>query len=325
MNIPQLQSTRILVTGSAGFIGSHTCDLLLRQGAEVLAVDNLATGHLKNLEGFADHEHFHFEELDVVTEGELDKRVAAFKPTAIIHLAALVSVQESIANPELNFQRNIVATHRVIEAARQNGTRRIVFASSAAIFGDNTELPLHEASSKKPLTPYGAAKLASEQLLAGAAHSYNLCITANRYFNVYGPRQDPKSPYSGVMSIFLDRFRSGKGVTVFGDGQQTRDFIYVGDVARMNALGAASTREGFNAYNICTGRATSLLQLIEAFRKYFPSAPETAFAEPRKGDIVHSLGDPTRAKEAHGFTAETSLGEGLQQYLEAEAQRDVLA
>lgn len=318
MSIKNIAGKRVVVTGGAGFIGSHTCELLLGQGAEVLALDNLATGHLANLNHLKSAAGLRFEELDVATGNALANAVESFKPDAIIHLAALVSVQESIVNPELNFERNVTATQRVIEAARTNNVSRLVFASSAAIFGDNTELPLNESSDKRPLSPYGAAKLASECLLMGAAYSYNLTVTANRYFNVYGPRQDPKSPYSGVMSIFLDRFRAGKGVTVFGDGQQTRDFIFVKDVARMNVLGAASSQTGFQAFNVCTGRSTSLLDLIAEFRKYFPDAPETAFAESRKGDIIHSLGDPTAARNAMGFDATTTLSEGLKQYLDGE-------
>ncbi|MFT4901314.1 MAG: UDP-glucose 4-epimerase [Lentimonas sp.] len=309
---------KIIVTGGAGFIGSHTCEALLKQGVEVLALDNLSTGHLSNLAALSSHAALRFEELDITQGSAFDTVVRHFKPSAIIHLAALVSVQESIAQPDLNFERNVYASHCVAEAARRHEVKRIVFASSAAIFGDNTNLPLNELSQQRPLSPYGAAKLASENLFTGGAYTYNFSVVANRYFNVYGPRQDPKSPYSGVMSIFLDRFRSGRAVTVFGDGQQTRDFIYVGDVAQMNATAALSSLQGFHAFNVCTGRSTSLLELIAAFRAHFPQALETLFGQARKGDIIHSLGAPNAAKQVLDFEAKTQLAAGLKYYLAAE-------
>ena len=153
MSIKNIAGKRVVVTGGAGFIGSHTCELLLQQGAEVLALDNLATGHLANLDHLKSAAGLRFEELDVATGNALANAVESFKPDAIIHLAALVSVQESIVNPELNFERNVTSTQRVIEAARTNNVSRLVFASSAAIFGDNTELPLNESSDKRPLSP----------------------------------------------------------------------------------------------------------------------------------------------------------------------------
>lgn len=308
---------RILVTGGAGFIGSHTADFLIENGGEVLVADNLATGHLSNLEQHTDNPALRFEEMDVAYPAALSKAVASFQPQAIIHLAALVSVQESIHNPELNFERNVTATHRVIEAAREHSVPRIVFASSAAIFGDNPDLPLSETSQTHPLSPYGAAKLASECLLTGAAHAYGLGVIANRYFNVYGPRQDPASPYSGVMSIFFDRFKANQAVTVFGEGEQTRDFVFVRDVARINALAATATTANFECYNVCTGRSVSLLDLIAAFREQFPDAPAHQFAEARHGDIIHSLGNPDKASEHLGFRATTALDQGLKLYIEA--------
>jgi len=188
--------------------------------------------------------------------------VAAKKPDAIIHLAALVSVQESMTNPDLNYALNIHATHLVAEAARRHAVHRIVFASSAAIYGDTTDFPIRESTDKKPISPYGSAKLASEAILLGHGAAFGLTVRCQRYFNVFGPRQDPASPYSGVISIFDRRYRDGKGVTIYGDGQQTRDFISVHDVARANVLAATAPTVSSGVANICTGRATSLLEVI---------------------------------------------------------------
>ena len=302
---------KILVTGAAGFIGSHTTDFLLAEGHAVVGVDNFRSGHPENLAGARKSANFRFQELDVAQDGALAGVVAAERPTAIIHLAALVSVQESVANPGLNYLLNLHATHLVAEAARVYEVTRVVFASSAAIYGDATELPIRENSEKRPVSPYGAAKLASEDLLFGHAATYGFTARCQRYFNVFGPRQDPASPYSGVISIFAKRFRDGEAVTIFGDGRQTRDFISVHDVARANAL--AATRPGLasGAVNICTGRPTSLLELASYFSEQFSSAPCPRHAAARPGDIVHSLGSPAAAERELGFTARTGMSEAL--------------
>ena len=224
----------ILVTGAAGFIGSHTVDQLLAAGHIVSGVDNFRTGRRENLAKAraGSGGRFTLHEADISIAGVLEKLVAASKPDAIIHLAALVSVPESIADPELNFRLNLHATHLVAEAARRHGIRRIVFASSAATYGNARELPIPESAEKFPISPYGAAKLASEAVLLGHGAAFGITVRCQRYFNVFGPRQDPASPYSGVISVFERRYREGKPVTIHGDGDQTRDFISVHDVAR---------------------------------------------------------------------------------------------
>lgn len=301
----------ILVTGAAGFIGSHTTDQLLAAGHRVVGVDNFRTGRRANLESAQRSAAFSFREADVAAPGVLEGIVSEARPDAIIHLAALVSVQDSMVNPDLNYTLNIHATHLIAEAARKHKVSRIVFASSAAIFGDTTDLPIRENTEKRPISPYGAAKLASEAILLGHAAAFGFVARCQRYFNVFGPRQDPASPYSGVISIFDRRYREGKGVTIYGDGQQTRDFISVHDIARANMI--AATRPGVTSgvANICTGRATSLLDIVEIFRRHYPSAPATAHAAPRGGDIIHSRGDPTVAVEALGFRAEVPVADGL--------------
>ncbi len=302
---------KILVTGAAGFIGSHTTDFLLAEGQTVVGVDNLRTGHRENLTAALRSPRFALHPLDVAAPGALAALVAAERPDAIIHLAALVSVQESIANPALNFSLNLQATHLVAEAARASGVGRVVFASSAAIYGDGVAQPVREAAEKRPVSPYGAAKLASEDLLLGHGACYGFTVRCQRYFNVYGPRQDPASPYSGVISIFARRYREGKPVAIYGDGRQTRDFVAVRDVARANAL--AATRPGLisGAVNICTGRATSLRELAEIFSTHNPGVAAPTYAPARPGDILHSLGDPASAGAELGFKATTAVAKGL--------------
>lgn len=302
---------KILVTGAAGFIGSHTTDDLLAQGHTVVGVDNFRTGRRENLASALRSTAFQLHERDVAEPGALLALVAAARPDAIIHLAALVSVQESIAHPALNFSLNVQASQLVAEAARVHGVGRVVFASSAAIYGDAPERPTRETADKRPVSPYGAAKLASEALLLGHGATYNFTVRCQRYFNVFGPRQDPSSPYSGVISIFARNYSQGKPVTIFGDGRQTRDFVAVRDVARANTL--AATRPGLasGAANICSGRATSLLELAGIFAGHYPGVAAPVHQPARAGDIVHSLGDPAAATAALGFTAGTTVAEGL--------------
>lgn len=302
---------KILVTGAAGFIGSHTTDQLLAAGHAVVGVDNFRTGRRENLTAARRAADFALHEADIAQPGVLEAIVAAERPEAIIHLAALVSVQESIADPALNFLLNVQATQLVAEATRKHKVGRVVFASSAAIYGDTTDVPIAEGAEKKPISPYGAAKLASEALLLGHGAAYGFTVRCQRYFNVFGPRQDPASPYSGVISIFDRRYREGKAVTIYGDGRQTRDFISVHDVARANVI--AATRPGLvsGAANICTGRETSLLDVAAIFTRLYPEVAAPVHAPARGGDILRSLGAAARAAAELGFTANTSVADGL--------------
>ena len=304
----------ILVTGAAGFIGSHSVDQLLAGGHTVTGIDNFRTGRRENLRSATASPRFTLHEIDV-TSGELDAIVARIRPDAILHLAALVSVPQSMVEPELNYRLNLHATHLVAEAARQHGVRRIVFASSAAIYGNTTDLPIHEDTRKKPISPYGAAKLASEIMLLGHAEAFGLTVRCQRYFNVFGPRQDPASPYSGVISIFEQRYREGKAITLFGGGEQTRDFISVHDVARANVIALTKPDVSSGAANICTGRGTSLLEVVAVFRKEYPDAPAPTRAAPRPGDVLHSRGAPEEAAVALGFKAELSVETGLRELI----------
>jgi UDP-glucose 4-epimerase len=190
-----------------------------------------------------------------------------------------------------------------------------VFASSAAIYGDTTDLPIHEEAPKRPISPYGAAKLASEALLLGHATAFGLTVRCQRYFNVFGPRQDPASPYSGVISIFDRRYREGKAVTLYGDGTQTRDFISVHDVARANVIAATRADLPSGAANICTGRATSLLEVVAVFREQYPEVAAPHHGAPRAGDIIHSRGAPAEAAATLGFHSSVSVADGLRELI----------
>jgi UDP-glucose 4-epimerase len=306
----------ILVTGAAGFIGSHTTDQLLRAGHRVTGVDDFRTGRRANLASALAAPLFTLHELDVATQGALAELVVRLRPDAIVHLAALVSVPESLRDPDLNFRLNVQATHEAAEAARRGGVSRIVFASSAAVYGNAADLPQREHARLQPVSPYGAAKLASEALLLGHGAAFGITVRCQRYFNVFGPRQDPTSPYSGVISVFARRFQAGQAVTIFGDGMQTRDFISVHDVARANVL--AATRPGLasGVANICTGRGTSLRDVLAVFAAACPQCPPAVFAPARAGDIVHSVGAPETAVAGLAFRAEVGVADGLRELIE---------
>ena len=302
-----------LVTGAAGFIGSHSVEWLLRHGWRVVGVDNLRTGRLDNLADARSSPNFTLVIADAGDETAMRPLFQQHRFTGMLHLAALVSVPESFREPELNYRLNLAAADTLARLCLEFECKRLVFASSAAVYGANAALPNRESALPQPLSPYAAAKLAAEVMLLGYAASYGLEAVCLRYFNVYGPRQDPSSPYSGVLSIFTDRFQRGLPVTVYGDGEQTRDFISVRDVAEYN--GQALTRQDVvvGRYNVCTGHAISLKQVLAIYRELFPNAPPTEFASGRIGDIRHSLGDPALLREMLQFSAQTEFAQGLRE------------
>ena len=302
---------KILVTGAAGFIGSHTVDHLLAAGHTVWGLDNFRTGRRENLAEALRQPTFTLVELDVTDEPAFGGLVEQIRPEAIIHLAALVSVPESIANPALNDLLNFQATRIVADIARKHSGSRIIFASSAAVYGDPAVVPIPEHAIKRPLSPYGVAKLASENLLLEYASRHGLVAHCQRYFNVYGPRQDPSSPYSGVISIFLDRLGRNLPATIFGDGEQTRDFISVHDVARANALAATAPGLASGVANICTEKEVSLNQLWQLLRQGFSEAPVPLHVPERPGDIRRSCGSTDLAHDSFGFRSRISLEHGL--------------
>ena len=306
--------SKVLITGAAGFIGSHTVDALLAEGHTVVGLDNFRTGRRENLTAASKSPKFSLHEMDVTDGTAFHDAVAEHRPNAIIHLAALVSVQESIAEPDLNYRLNVHATHVVAEAARRNTIPRVVYASSAAVYGRADSSPIREESAKHPLSPYGWAKLASEGLLFSHAQTFGGAAVCLRYFNVYGERQDPGSPYSGVITLFQKQLAVGAPLRVFGDGEQTRDFIHVADIARANALAATLPGVETAALNVCTGRPVSLNVLARILGEASGRQPQIEHLPPRTGDIIHSCGDNAAARQVLGFEAKTRLEEGLARY-----------
>lgn len=303
----------ILVTGAAGFIGSHSVEWLLNKGWRVVGVDNLRTGHLENLTAARASPDFEWVMADVSDEAMMRTLFQRHRFASALHLAALVSVPESFREPALNYRLNLAAADGIARLCLEFDCKRLVFASSAAVYGATGSLPNRESDLPRPQSPYAAAKLAAEAMLLGYAASYDLEAVCLRYFNVYGPRQDPASPYSGVLSIFNDRFRRGLHVTVYGDGEQTRDFISVRDVARANGEALIRMSIASGCYNVCTGRAVSLNQVLAAYQEMFPGVPPAEYTAPRIGDIQHSLGAPGLLRHALGFDAEVPLVLGLRE------------
>ena len=228
---------RVLVTGGAGFIGSHSVDALLAGGTEVVVLDNFSTGKTANLPS---HARLTLERGDIRNRPDVAGAIVGC--THVLHLAAQVSVRASVEDPPGSAQHNVLGFVNVLDAARRAGVKRVVYASSASAFGDPGELPLSESSPLAPLSPYGLEKSCNEQYAALFKQIFGLSALGLRYFNVYGPRQDPASPYTGVINKFADRLRAGQPLTVFGDGGQTRDFIFVKDVARVNVAALAACR-----------------------------------------------------------------------------------
>ncbi len=302
-----------LVTGAAGFIGSHSVEWLLTQNKRVVGVDNLRTGHLENLDLARSSSNFTWVCADVGDEAVMRALFEKHRFAGVLHLAALVSVPESFDNPALNARLNLMNTDSLARLCLEFRCRRMVFASSAAVYGSAAALPNQESAMPQPQSPYAAAKLASENILLGYGASFDLEAICLRYFNVYGPRQDPASPYSGVLSIFTDRFQRGLSVTVYGDGEQTRDFISVRDVARANGQSLLKTDVMNGRYNVCTGQTVSLNQVLEIYRGLFSNAPTTQYADARIGDIRHSLGDPKQLNDMLQFQASIPFKDGLRE------------
>ncbi|CAM3969061.1 UDP-glucose 4-epimerase [Pseudomonas reidholzensis] len=302
----------ILITGGAGFIGSHLCDALLDKGYAVRILDDLSTGKRDNLQ--LQHPALELIEGDVADAALVARAAAGCH--AVVHLAAVASVQASVDDPVKTHQSNFIGTLNVCEAMRVNGVRRVLFASSAAVYGNNGEgQSIAEDTPKAPLTPYAVDKLASEQYLDFYRRQHGLEPVVFRFFNIFGPRQDPSSPYSGVISIFSERATQGLPIKVFGDGEQTRDFLYVGDLVQVmvQALEQETVEEG--AVNIGLNQATSLNQLLAALQQVVGSLPEVSYGEARSGDIRHSRADNQRLLARFDFPQPTSMVEGLARLL----------
>ena len=292
---------RALVTGGAGFIGSHVVDALLARGDAVSVVDDLSSGRRENVPDGVPLHVADIAEIADVMQGE--------RPEVVFHLAAQVDVRKSVADPAHDARVNVAATASVLEAARAAGARRVLLASTGgALYGESAPLPTPEDAPLEPFSPYGASKAAAETYLALYTRLHGLSTMALRFGNVYGPRQDPHGE-AGVIAIFAGAAVEGRPVTIFGDGSQTRDYVYVGDV--VSGFVAAGGSDAIGPVNIGTGVETSVLDLADAV------GVEPRFAPARKGEVARSCLDVSRAADVLGWRAEVSLAEGLERTLAA--------
>ena len=303
----------VLVTGGAGFIGSHTIEALLFSGWSVRVLDNFSSGKRSNLPRAQDG-------LEVL-EGDIRDYptvlAAMTGMDACLHLAAQVSVSASIDDPPQSSLHNIVGFLHVMQAARARQITRVVYASSVAVFGDSTQLPLVETTERRPISPYGLEKRINEDYADLYHRLYGMHTLGLRYFNVYGPRQDPNTPYAGVIARFVSDLGYGKPLTVYGDGHQSRDFIFVKDVAQANLHALTSTADG--VINVGTGKSINLLELISTLEQVTGHRTTIDFRPFRKGDVRHSSGDASRMSQVLGYIPEWTLGDGLRELIAATA------
>lgn len=301
-----------LVTGAAGFIGSNIVEELVARGERVIALDNLATGRISNLRPFLDKVSFvegdinDFEMLSRVFQGV----------DFILHQAAIPSVPRSVSDPLTSHDANATGTLKLLLAARDCGVKRVVFASSSSVYGDSPVLPKQEDMPAHPLSPYAVNKLAGEEYCKVFTRIYGLPTVSLRYFNVFGPRQDPKSQYAAVIPAFIAAALSGTRPTIHGDGLQTRDFTYVKNVVLANLAACATDRADGEAVNIACGERISLLDLIDQINSNLGTSIEPQFEPDRPGDVKHSLAAIDKAEELLGFHPEVSFAEGLSRTIE---------
>lgn len=302
----------ILITGGAGFIGSNLARALSASGDFVRVIDDLSTGSMANLTGA---------EIDEMTIGDIRDwetvRRAVTGADVIYHFAALPSVQRSIADPERTHHVNVDGTLNVLLAARDAGIDRIVYASSSSVYGDTPTLPKHEQMAIAPLSPYAASKLAGEVYCRSFAHAFGMRTTCLRFFNVFGPRQDPESQYAAVIPRFIVRMLAGDAPEIFGDGLQTRDFTFVGNAVQACLLAAAAGQGAIGeAINVACGQRISLLQLVELLNDTMGTAIQPVHSTPKEGDVRHSLADIEKARELLGYRPLVGLRDGLAQTVE---------
>jgi nucleoside-diphosphate-sugar epimerase len=301
----------VLVTGGAGFIGSHLVDRLLRDGHAVRVLDSFATGRRENL--------VHLEDVEIV-EGDIQSyervHTAMRGCDCVLHQAALPSVPRSVQDPLMTNVVNVTGTLNVLLAARDSGVRRVVYASSSSVYGPGVVLPKREDAPPQPVSPYAVSKLAGESYCRAFAAVYGLESIALRYFNVFGPRQDPTSQYSAVIPRFITAARSGRSVTVYGDGSQSRDFTFIDNVVDANLCALAAPRAEGQALNIACGERISLLEVIGVLGDLLQQGIEVDHAAPRAGEIPHSLADVSRAAAEIGYVPAIGFRDGLAQTIE---------
>ncbi len=299
---------RVLVTGGAGFIGSHLVEALVANKHEVTVLDDLSTGRQSNLAGVKDK--ITFVKGDIADVSVL-KKVCA-KQDFVFHLAAIASVPYSIEHPLETHEINTTGTLKVLLAARDAKVKRVIYSSSAAVYGDEPSLPKKEISPIRPQTPYALTKRTGEQYTLMFSKLYGMETVSLRYFNVYGPRQDPKSPYSGVITKFITALKNGQQPIIFGDGMQTRDFVFVSDVVQAN-LKAMTANAAGKAFNIATGVQVSIKEMLAHLNEILNTKIAPKYAPRQKGDILHSAADISEAKKVLHFSPQVTFHEGLEQ------------
>ena len=302
----------VLITGGAGFIGSHLTDALLAQGHAVRVLDDLSTGKRSNLP--LDNPRVELIEGDVADAALVARAAQGCK--AVVHLAAVASVQASVDDPVRTHQSNFIGTLNVCEAMREACIKRVVFASSAAVYGNNGEgEAISEDTPKAPLTPYASDKLSSEHYLDFYGRQHGLEPVIFRFFNIFGPRQDPSSPYSGVISIFSERAQQGLPIAVFGDGEQTRDFMYVEDLVDVLVQAIEAPDAPLGAINVGWNRTTTLKQVLQALEEAVGTLPAVTYGPARSGDIRHSRANNQRLLASFKLPEPTPLTVGLARLL----------
>lgn len=296
-----------LVTGGAGFIGSHICTALVERGARVRVLDNLLTGKRANLAHLADKIEF----IEASITDEEATRRACEGVSIVFHQAAIPSVPRSVREPRLNHEANVNGTFNVLMAARDAGVKRVVYAASSSAYGETEELPKRETMLPAPLSPYAAAKLVGEYYCQVFTRVYGLETVALRYFNVFGPRQDPSSPYSGVISKFVTSLLNGEAPVIFGDGEQSRDFTYIDNVVDANLRAAEAPAAAGEVMNVAIGERITLNELLAELQQIIGTNLKAKYAETRAGDVRHSLADITKAQSLLGYTPLVGLADGL--------------
>jgi UDP-glucose 4-epimerase len=303
-----------LITGIGGFIGSSLAHELLRRGEKVRGIDNFSTGKRQNLEDILSH--IDFREADILDLEAMKSACAGVD--YVLHQAAIPSVPKSVLDPIGSNQANIDGTVNVLVAARDAKVKRVVYAASSSAYGDTPTLPKHEAMIPDPISPYAVAKLASEHYMISFFRCYGLETVSLRYFNIFGPRQDPSSPYSGVLAKFITQMLAKKQPTIFGDGEQSRDFTFIENAVQANLLAckAPSERVAGKMFNVATGRRVTLNETVKLLQKLTGYSGAAIYGAERGGDIKHSLADISRAEKHLGYKPTVDFEEGLRRTVE---------
>jgi UDP-glucose 4-epimerase len=299
----------IAITGGAGFIGSNLAEELIKKGHSVTVLDNLSTGNIKNIRHLEKHNNFKFKKGSITDREFLKKTFEGVD--YVLHQAAIPSVQRSVNNPQATHEANVDGTFNVLLAAKDAGVKKLVYAASSSAYGDTPTLPKKEDMKPNPKSPYAVSKLAGEYYCSAFNEVYGLKTISLRYYNVYGPRQNPDSEYAAVIPRFITRILKSERPTIYGDGTQTRDFTYVKDVVSANLKAMESQATG--VYNIAYGKRISLNDLAEKINRYTGKNIAPLYDKARKGDIKDSLADISAAKEAFGYEPEYDIDRGLQE------------